>query len=111
MSTTHLYHHWRDSRATDANHHRHRNLIASKAFFFFGSESVEADVLAAYKRAEKHAEVAQHNIAWAAHTGKGLLFIGDKKAPHGVINLVSNHRKIVEQHVSIRERLTLEYVV
>ncbi|KAM0475092.1 hypothetical protein ACHAPX_007224 [Trichoderma viride] len=64
-----------------------KNLIASKAFFFFGSESVEADVLAAYKRAEKHAEVAQHNIAWAAHTGKGLLFIGDKKAPHGVINL------------------------
>ncbi|KAM0455239.1 hypothetical protein ACHAO4_004115 [Trichoderma viride] len=64
-----------------------KNLIASKAFFFFGAESVEADVLAAYKRAEKHAEVAQHNIAWAAHTGKGLLFIGDKKAPHGVINL------------------------
>ncbi|KAL7918135.1 Pleckstrin homology domain-containing protein [Trichoderma austrokoningii] len=64
-----------------------KNLIASKAFFYFGSESVEADVLAAYKRAEKHVEVAQHNIAWAAHTGKGLLFIGDKKAPHGVINL------------------------
>ncbi|PTB40623.1 hypothetical protein M441DRAFT_141592 [Trichoderma asperellum CBS 433.97] len=64
-----------------------KNLIASKAFFYFGSESVEADVLAAYKRAEKHVEVAQHNIAWAAHTGKGLLFIGDKKAPHGIINL------------------------
>ncbi|KAM0262882.1 hypothetical protein ACHAQJ_001473 [Trichoderma viride] len=64
-----------------------KNFIASKAFFFFGSESVESDLLAAYKRVEKHAEVAQHNIAWAAHTGKGLLFVGDKKAPTGVINL------------------------
>ncbi|KAL6813484.1 Pleckstrin homology domain-containing protein [Trichoderma sp. SZMC 28013] len=64
-----------------------KNLIASKAFFFFGSDAVEAEVLAAYKKAEKHVEVAQHNIAWATHTGKGLLFIGDKKAPHGVINL------------------------
>lgn len=86
----------RYSRAMEANHYRLRNLIASKAFFYFGSESVEADVLAAYKRAEKHVEVAHHNIAWAAHTGKGLLFVGDKKAPHGIINLVSNHCKIIE---------------
>ncbi|PTB77934.1 hypothetical protein M440DRAFT_1462463 [Trichoderma longibrachiatum ATCC 18648] len=64
-----------------------KNLIPSKTFFFFGNEAVETEVLAAYKKAEKHVEVAQHNIAWAAHTGKGLLFIGDKKAPHGVINL------------------------
>ncbi|KAL6876576.1 Pleckstrin homology domain-containing protein [Trichoderma novae-zelandiae] len=64
-----------------------KNLIASKTFFFFGNEAVETEVLAAYKKAEKHVEVAQHNIAWAAHTGRGLLFIGDKKAPHGIINL------------------------
>ncbi|KND91422.1 hypothetical protein TOPH_04006 [Tolypocladium ophioglossoides CBS 100239] len=36
---------------------------------------------------EKSAETAHSNIAWASHTGKGLLFVGDKKAPTGLINL------------------------
>jgi hypothetical protein len=66
-----------------------RNLIPSKEFFFFGNEALEAKALDAYKKGEKHAETALNNIAWAAHTGKGLLFAGDKKAPSGVINLVS----------------------
>lgn len=50
---------------------------------------MEVKALEAYKKGEKHAETALNNIAWAAHTGKGLLFAGDKKAPTGVINLVS----------------------
>lgn len=69
---------------------RNRNLIASKEFFFFGTDAVEAKALTSYQKSEKHAETAQHNVAWASHSGKGLLFIGDKKAPSGVINLVSS---------------------
>lgn len=65
-----------------------RNLLGSKEFFFFGSEAVEAKALEAYKKAQKSAEGALDNISWAAHTGKGLLFSGDKKAPSNVINLV-----------------------
>ncbi|CAH0056609.1 unnamed protein product [Clonostachys solani] len=64
-----------------------KNLIASKEFFFFGAEAFEAKALAAYKRTEKSAETAHANIAWATETAKGLLFIGDKKAPTGIINL------------------------
>jgi len=64
-----------------------KNFIISKSFFFFSTDPVEPDNLSAYKKAEKHIETAQHNIAWAAHTGKGLLFIGDKKLPTGIINL------------------------
>ncbi|KPM40679.1 hypothetical protein AK830_g5836 [Neonectria ditissima] len=64
-----------------------KNLIPSKEFFFFGSEAVEAKVLAAYLKAEKSAETAHSNIAWATETGKGLLFVGDKKAPSSVISL------------------------
>ncbi|RCI12979.1 hypothetical protein L249_0269 [Ophiocordyceps polyrhachis-furcata BCC 54312] len=64
-----------------------KNLIPSKEFFFFGSDAVEPKHLASYQKAEKSADVAHDNIAWASHTGKGLLFLGDKKAPHGVINL------------------------
>lgn len=68
----------------------HRNLIASKEFFFFGNEAYEPKSLSAYQRSEKSTDVAQSNIAWASQTGKGLLFIGDKKSPSGLINLVSN---------------------
>ena len=66
-----------------------RNLIASKEFFFFGTDAFEPKSLSAYQRSEKSTEVAQSNVAWASQTGKGLLFIGDKKAPTGIINLVS----------------------
>ena len=67
-----------------------RNLISSKEFFFFGTDAVEPKTLDHYKKSEKSTETAQSNIAWASETGKGLLFIGDKKAPTGVINLVSS---------------------
>lgn len=64
-----------------------KNLLGSKDFFFFGSEAFEAKALDAYKKSQKNAEAAINNVAWAAHTGKGLLFGGDKKAPSHVINL------------------------
>jgi hypothetical protein len=64
-----------------------KNLIPSKEFFFFGNDAVESKSLSHYLRTEKSAETAHHNIAWASHTGKGLLFIGDKKTPSSVINL------------------------
>ncbi|OAA44547.1 hypothetical protein BBO_04030 [Beauveria brongniartii RCEF 3172] len=64
-----------------------KNLLGSKEFFFFSSEAVEAKALEAYKKAHKSTETALDNISWAAHTGKGLLFSGDKKAPNNVINL------------------------
>lgn len=64
-----------------------KNLIASKEFFFFGIEAVEAKALATYLKVEKSAETAHTNIAWATETGKGLLFVGDKKAPSSVISL------------------------
>lgn len=65
-----------------------RNLLGSKEFFFFGSDAVEAKALEAYKKAQKSAEGALDNISWAAHTGKGLLFSGNKETPSNVINLV-----------------------
>ncbi|KAH7155492.1 Pleckstrin homology domain-containing protein [Dactylonectria estremocensis] len=64
-----------------------KNLIASKEFFFFGVEAIEAKTLAAYLKAEKSVETAHSNIAWATETGKGLLFVGDKKTPSSVISL------------------------
>ena len=64
-------------------------MIASKEFFFFGTEAVEPKSLAAYQKSEKSTETAHANIAWASHTGKGLLFVGDKKTPSSIINLVS----------------------
>ncbi|KAK2595001.1 hypothetical protein QQS21_007308 [Conoideocrella luteorostrata] len=64
-----------------------KNLIASKEFLFFGSDSFEPKALAAYLRGEKNTEHAHHNISWASHTGNGLLFVGDKKAPSNIINL------------------------
>lgn len=67
-----------------------RNLIPSKEFFFFGTDAFEPKALSTYQKHEKAAATAQANIAWASETGKGLLFIGDKKAPSGIINLVSS---------------------
>ncbi|KAK7398119.1 hypothetical protein QQX98_012502 [Neonectria punicea] len=64
-----------------------KNLIPTKEFFFFGTEAVEAKALAAYLKAEKSVETAHSNIAWATETGKGLLFVGDKKSPSSVISL------------------------
>ncbi|CAI0654253.1 unnamed protein product, partial [Colletotrichum noveboracense] len=64
-----------------------RNFIYSKEFFWFGSDAVESKNLSSYLKTEKSAETAHRNAAWASHTGKGLLFFGDKTAPQGVINL------------------------
>ncbi|CAJ0545652.1 Ff.00g091250.m01.CDS01 [Fusarium sp. VM40] len=64
-----------------------KNLIASKEFFFFGTEAVEPKTLSHYLKSEKSTETAHSNIAWASETGKGLLFVGDKKNPSGVIGL------------------------
>lgn len=64
-------------------------MIGSKEFFFFGTDAFEKDALSNYTKNEKSLATAQANIAWATETGKGLLFSGDKKAPTGIINLVS----------------------
>ncbi|KAH7256663.1 Pleckstrin homology domain-containing protein [Fusarium tricinctum] len=64
-----------------------KNLIASKEFFFFGTDAVEPKTLSHYLKSEKSTETAHSNIAWASETGKGLLFVGDKKNPSGVIGL------------------------
>ncbi|KAI0882131.1 Pleckstrin homology domain-containing protein [Annulohypoxylon maeteangense] len=67
-----------------------KNLIYSKLHFWFGTEAVPKDKLAAYLKNEKTAEVAQHVAAWATETGKGLLFYGkesDKSTPTGAIQL------------------------
>ncbi|KAH7180861.1 Pleckstrin homology domain-containing protein [Fusarium sp. MPI-SDFR-AT-0072] len=67
--------------------HPYRNLIPSKEFFFFGTEAVEPKALSHYLKSEKSTETAHSNIAWASETGKGLLFVGDKKNPSSVISL------------------------
>jgi len=64
-----------------------KNLIPSKEFFFFGTDSYEPKALAGYLKNEKSTATYQANVAWASETGKGLLFSGDKKAPTGIINL------------------------
>ncbi|KAF5982543.1 hypothetical protein FCOIX_3650 [Fusarium coicis] len=64
-----------------------KNLIPSKEFFFFGTEAVEPKALSHYLKSEKSTETAHSNIAWASETGKGLLFVGDKKNPSSVISL------------------------
>lgn len=64
-----------------------KNLIPSKEFFFFGTEAVEPKALSNYLKSEKSTETAHSNIAWASETGKGLLFVGDKKNPSSVISL------------------------
>ncbi|KAF0639380.1 hypothetical protein FPSE5266_11632 [Fusarium pseudograminearum] len=64
-----------------------KNLIPTKEFFFFGTGAVEPKTLSHYLKSEKSAETAHSNIAWASETGKGLLFVGDKKNPSSVISL------------------------
>ncbi|KAH7146016.1 Pleckstrin homology domain-containing protein [Dactylonectria macrodidyma] len=64
-----------------------KNLIASKEFLFFGTDAFEPKALAHYLKTEKSAETAHSNIAWASHTGQGLLFVGDKKNPFSIISL------------------------
>lgn len=72
-----------------------KSLIFSKKHFWFGAEPVEHKNLTSYLRGEKQ-DVANHNAAWAAHTGKGLLFFSkkstEKLTPAHVFNLseVSN---------------------
>ncbi|KAK3388160.1 Pleckstrin homology domain-containing protein [Sordaria brevicollis] len=66
-----------------------KNLLFSKKFFWFGSEPVDLKSISTFK-ADKAADVAHHVTAWAAETGKGLLFFSeksDKAAPHGAIHL------------------------
>jgi hypothetical protein len=65
-------------------------LIFSKKFFWFGAEPVDVKALASFK-ADKAVDTAHHVAAWAAETGKGLLFYSeksDKGVPHGAIQLV-----------------------
>lgn len=67
-----------------------KSLIFQKKFFWFGTEPVEHKNLSSYLRGEKLQEVANKNAAWAAHTGKGLMFFSKKlgdKTPHGLFNL------------------------
>jgi len=68
-----------------------RNLFSSKKFFWFGTDAVEVKGISAFK-ADKSPEVAHAIAAWAAETGKGLLFFTekseDKSVPHGAVLLV-----------------------
>ncbi|PQE21769.1 immunogenic protein [Rutstroemia sp. NJR-2017a WRK4] len=67
-----------------------KSFIFQKKFFWFGSEPVESKHLTTYLRGEKP-DVANHNAAWSAHTGKGLFYFSkkatDKASPAGIINL------------------------
>jgi hypothetical protein len=68
-----------------------KNLMSTKHTFWFGVAAIEKDALAAYLKAEKSAEIAFHNAAWATKTGAGLLFYGDKKdSIIGIINLADS---------------------
>lgn len=67
-----------------------KSLRFSKKFFWLGDEPVEPKQLANYLRGEKP-EVGNKNGAWAAYTGKGLLFFSktaaEKATPASIINL------------------------
>jgi hypothetical protein len=68
-----------------------KGLFFQKKFFWFGTEPVESKALTSYLRGEKNQEAASKNVAWAAHTGKGLLFFSkkatEKATPAGLYNL------------------------
>lgn len=68
-----------------------KSFIFQKKYFWFGAEPVESKALSSYLRGEKQQELANKNVAWAASTGKGLLFFSkkasEKATPHGVFNL------------------------
>lgn len=75
-----------------------KNFLYSKKFFWFGSEPVDTKSISTFK-ADKAADVAHHIHAWAAETGKGLLFFSeksDKAAPHGAIHLAESSEPVVE---------------
>ncbi|KAK0618173.1 Pleckstrin homology domain-containing protein [Bombardia bombarda] len=74
-----------------------KNLIYSKKFFWFGSEPVDLKAAAGFK-ADKAVDVAHHVTAWAAETGKGLLFFSEKtdKTPHGVVQLAEASEPVTE---------------
>lgn len=69
-----------------------RKFLYSKKYFWFGADAVDPKDLSSYLKAEKVAEVGHSVAAWAAETGKGLLFYsekpGEKSSPHGAIQLV-----------------------
>jgi len=68
-----------------------KSFIFQKKFFYFGTEPVDSKTLSSYLRGEKAQDTASKNVAWAAHTGKGLLFFtkkaSEKATPAGIINL------------------------
>ncbi|KAI0443219.1 Pleckstrin homology domain-containing protein [Xylaria telfairii] len=67
-----------------------KNLLYAKNHFWFGTDALEKEKLAAYLKSEKTTDVAHHVVSWAAETGKGLLFYAkesDKSSPVGVIQL------------------------
>lgn len=68
-----------------------KSFIFSKRFFWLGSEPIETKHLTSYLRGEKAQVAANHNAAWSAHTGKGLLYFSkkatEKTTPAGIINL------------------------
>ncbi|KAH8156398.1 hypothetical protein CIB48_g11847, partial [Xylaria polymorpha] len=67
-----------------------KNLLYAKSHFWFGTDALEKEKLAAYLKNEKATDVAHHVVSWAAETGKGLLFYAkesDKNSPVGVIQL------------------------
>ncbi|KAI9047733.1 hypothetical protein LZ554_008443 [Drepanopeziza brunnea f. sp. 'monogermtubi'] len=68
-----------------------KSFIFQKKFFYFGSEPVDSKTLSSYLRGEKAQDVAGKNVAWAAHTGNGLLFFtkkaNEKATPAGIFNL------------------------
>jgi len=75
-----------------------RNLIYSKKLFWFGSDSVDLKAIGGFK-ADKAADVAHHITAWAAETGKGLLFFSeksDKATPHGVVQLAEASEPVTD---------------
>ncbi|KAK3693518.1 Pleckstrin homology domain-containing protein [Podospora appendiculata] len=74
-----------------------KNLFATKKFFWFGDEPVDVKATPTFK-ADKAADVAHHIQSWAAQTGKGLLFFGekDKSAPQGAVHLDEATEPVVD---------------
>lgn len=66
-----------------------KNILFSKKYFWFQSEPFNTKESSTFKH-DKITDVAHHVTAWAAETGKGLLFYSeksDKTAPQGAIQL------------------------
>lgn len=76
-----------------------KNLIFSSQEFWFGSEPVASEKLTHYIQSEKATDVAHHVAAWAAETGKGLLFYGKESSnPTGVIQLAEASEPTTDGH-------------